>query len=292
MGDLTCTECHNETTLITGKKTAWETSLHGSGTATAYAGTRANCAGCHSGGTFKAMVAAGQLPTEVEDATGEATHQDCRTCHEIHTSYTGADWVLTTTEPVVMYAFEEGTVYDGGEGNLCGRCHQPRRELAEADADGNIEVDSTHWGPHHGPQTAVLLGIGGAGEVEGNPSAHYSMVGDTCVACHLGEGDDHTFAPDVAACQECHSGIEDFDVNGLQTEVAEKLAEVGELLVAKGLWDEEEDHPVVGIYPEAEAQALWNYIFILHEDESTGVHNPTYTKALLDASLEALGGGG
>jgi hypothetical protein len=295
MGDLTCTECHNETTLITGKKTAWETSLHGTGTAAAYAGTRPDCAGCHSGGTFKEMVAAGLLPEEVEDASGEATHQDCRTCHEIHTSYTGADWVLTTTEPVVMYAFEEGTVYDGGEGNLCGRCHQPRRQIAEADADGNIEVTSTHWGPHHGPQTAMLLGIGGGGDVTGNPSAHYSMVGDTCVACHLGEADDHTFAPDVAACQECHSGIEDFDVNGLQTEVAEKLAELGELLIAKGMWEvteEGEEHPVVGVYPAAEAQALWNYIYILHEDESTGVHNPTYTKALLDASLEALGGGG
>jgi hypothetical protein len=115
-------------------------------------------------------------------------------------------------------------------------------------------------------------------------------VEDTCVACHLVEGN-HTFAPDVASCQECHSGIEDFDVNGLQTEVSEKLAEIAELLVAKGMWDEEEDHPVVGFYPAAEAQAMWNYILISHEDESLGVHNPAYTRALLDASLEALGGG-
>ena len=60
-----------------------------------------------------------------------------------------------------MYAF--GETYDGGAGNLCGNCHQPRRAIADADADGNIEITSTHWGPHHGPQTAVLLGIGGAG---------------------------------------------------------------------------------------------------------------------------------
>jgi hypothetical protein len=290
MGDLTCTECHDSTTLITGKKTAWETSLHGSGDSVGYAGGRADCAGCHSGGTFQEMVAAGLLPTEVEDASGEATHQDCRTCHQIHMTWTGEDWALTTNEAVVMYEFEEGTVFDGGQGNLCGRCHQPRHVLHEADADGNIEVDSTHWGPHHGPQTAVLLGIGGAGEVEGSPAAHYSMVEDTCVHCHLVE-DNHTFAPDVAACQECHSGMEGFDDTGLQTEVAEKLAEIGELLVAKGMWDEEEGDPVVGFYPAAETQALWNYILILKEDESFGVHNPAYVRALLDFSLEALGGG-
>jgi hypothetical protein len=234
------------------------------------------------------MVRAGLTPEEVEDASGEATHQDCRTCHQIHVTWTGEDWALETTEPVVLYAFEDVT-YEGGAGNLCGTCHQPRRQIAEADADGNIEVTSTHWGPHHGPQTAVLLGIGGAGEVEGNPASHYSMVEDTCVACHLVEGN-HTFAPDVAACQDCHSGMETFDDTGIQTEVTEQLEQIAGLLVAKGMWDEEEDHPVVGFYPAAEAQAMWNYILISHEDESLGVHNPTYTRALLEWSLEALGG--
>ena len=233
------------------------------------------------------MVAAGVTPAEFEGGDADATHQDCRTCHEIHMTYTGADWALTTTDPVPLYAFEDDT-FDGGEGNLCGNCHQPRRQIDEADADGNIEVTSTHWGPHHGPQTAMLLGIGGGGEVEGSPSAHYSMVEDTCVACHLGEYDNHLFEPDVSACQECHADIEDFDFSGLQTEVTEQLEALAAALVAKGMWDEEEDHPVVGVYPAAEAQALWNYIYISHEDESMGIHNPSYTKALLEASLEAL----
>ena len=284
--DISCTECHNETTLITGKKAAWEQSLHGSGEAAEYAGSRASCTGCHSGGAFVKMVEAGLLPTEVEEGDPNATHQDCRTCHEIHTSYTSEDWALTTDAPVTLFAFED-TIYDGGEGNLCGTCHQPRRQIADADADGNIEVTSTHWGPHHGPQTAVLLGIGGAGEVEGSPSAHATMVEDTCVSCHVGEADNHNFEPQIASCQGCHSGIEDFDVNGLQTEVEGLLSEVEEALVAKGMWDEE-GHPVVGIYPAAEAQALWNYIMLSVEDASSGVHNPAYTKALLEASLEAL----
>ena len=49
-----------------------------------------------------------------------------------------------------------------------------------------------------------------------------------------------------------------------------------------------EDHPVVGKYEEAKGAALWNYILIGAEDASHGVHNPAYTKALLEASLAAF----
>ncbi len=65
------------------------------------------------------------------------------------------------------------------------------------------------------------------------------------------------------------------------------IAQVGDLLVAKGLLDEA-GHPVVGDYPAAESSALWNYIYIVFEDGSLGVHNPGYTKALLEASIAAL----
>ena len=52
-----CMGCHNDTTLITGKQTAWDESGHGTGTAYVR-GTSASCAGCHSGGGFSAMVPA------------------------------------------------------------------------------------------------------------------------------------------------------------------------------------------------------------------------------------------
>ena len=60
-------------------------------------------------------------------------------------------------------------------------------------------------------------------------------------------------------------------------------------LKAKGLLDAEGEM-VVGTYPEAEGGALWNWIYVALEDKSLGVHNPTYTKALLQAGLDALGG--
>jgi hypothetical protein len=231
------------------------------------------------------MLAAGQHPGEVEEGDPNPTRQDCRTCHNIHDTYTGEDWALATTDPVMLYAFQEVT-YDGGTGNLCVNCHQPRRQIDEA-VDGMIEITSTHWGPHHGPQSAMLFGLAGAGGVEGRPSSHATMIEDTCVSCHLGETGSHTFEPELESCLGCHADAEDFDINGTQAEVQELLDELEAALAAKGLLDEEGE-PVVDSFPEAEAAALWNWIFIAHEDGSLGVHNPIYTRALLEESLEAF----
>ena len=89
----------------------------------------------------------------------------------------------------------------------------------------------------------------------------------------------------MSSCDECHA--EDFDLGAAQTEVEALITELGDLLIAKGLLDEA-GHPVVGSYPAAQAEALWNYIFIAIEDGSLGVHNNTYTKALLEAGIAAL----
>ena len=285
--DLSCTECHNDTTLIAGKEAAWSESVHGTGEAFVR-GTSADCAGCHSGGGFSAMVAAGGNPSTVESGDPNPTRQDCRTCHQIHTSYTGDDWALETTDPVELFA-SEGVTFDGGEGNLCANCHQARRGFPAAE-DGMITGISSHWGPHHGPQASMLMGVAGAG-AEGKPSSHATLVENTCVTCHLGEGASHTFEPDVANCQGCHADIEDFDFSGLQTKVQAQLDQIGEALVAEGVLSENtpDGHPTVTEAPENVAIALYNWIYIAHEDKSLGVHNPAYTQALLDASFEALG---
>jgi hypothetical protein len=283
---LSCTECHDGSSLITGKTTAWRESLHGTGEAY-LRGTSRTCAGCHSGGAFQEMVVAGLNPGSVTAGDPEPTRQDCRTCHQLHTSNTVVDWALTTTDPVALFAFEDVT-YDGGKGNLCATCHQPRRGVNEA-VDGQIAITSTHWGPHHGPQSAMLLGIAGAGDVVGGPMVHYTGVEGTCVGCHMGKGANHRFEANVAACQGCHSGAENFDINGTQSEIQALLDELEEGLIGLG-WLDEEGHPTVASIPEAQAAALWNWIYIAHEDKSGGVHNPAYTRALLQAGLAALDG--
>lgn len=289
--DITCTECHNDTSIITGKKAAWEESLHGSGVAFIEEGPRNTCAGCHSGATFSAMIAAGQNFTQVESGDANPTHQDCRTCHQIHTTYTSEDWALETTEPVTFAV--SGLTYDGGNGNLCANCHQARRYLedfASQNTPGSFESTSPRFNPHLSVQGDILLGSGGAG-VEGEPGAHYASVENTCVGCHMGEGDNHMMAPQLTTCQGCHADAENFDVNGAQTAVEERLAELETALLGAGLLTRAEDgtvSTVPGTYDEAQAIALWNYNTI-HEDASRGVHNPNYVNALLDAAFEALG---
>ena len=68
--------------------------------------------------------------------------------------------------------------------------------------------------------------------------------------------------------------------------VAALLVELHDLLEAKHMYHD--GHPVVGVYPAAEAQALWNYILIGVEDNSLGAHNASYTIDLLEASIAAL----
>jgi hypothetical protein len=308
--DLSCAECHNDTNIIDGKATTWASSVHGSGTTTAYAGGNPTCTGCHSGNGFSAAIAAGVDNAAAQDsADPNPSRVDCRACHNIHATYTSDDWALKTVDPVKLVALD--ATYDGGMGNLCANCHQQRTAFPEA-TDGNVSVSSTHWGGHHGPEAALLLGVGGAGGVEGTPSTHYQTVENTCVTCHLG-GDAavHTFTPNVATCQTCHADATSLDVNGAQTEIKDKLDQVEKALIAKGLLAEVKNDglvelvpgfvkdeyelttigveivPVVGEYPEAQAAALWNYLFV-KEDKSLGVHNPPFANALLDAALEAL----
>ncbi len=279
----TCSDCHNDTTLVFSKSAQSALTVHQTGRGWHYAGPRAACTACHSSEGFQAMVATG---TGMEDGKdrADASPPNCRTCHQIHTTYTRADFALRTTDPVILIA--SGETFDRGAGNLCATCHQPRRDIAVE--DGMVNVSSTHWGPHHGPQSAMLLGIGGWG-ADGVPGAHYAIIEEGCPTCHLPDGN-HLLSPSlnqgaITACQACHTSATNFDIGGTQTEVDELIAELEHLLEAKGMWN---DHPVVGIYPEAEAGALWNYIYIAVEDSSHGVHNPVYTKALLEASIEAL----
>jgi hypothetical protein len=282
---LTCTQCHNDTTLISGKETGWSTSVHGSGPAFSTAGTRAACVGCHTGSGFAAAIAAGTNNTAgLETADPNPTRIDCRACHQIHTTYTSKDFALKTIAPVKLIASD--ATYDGGMGNLCANCHQQRTAFPAA-TDGKVTVDSTHWGGHHGPETALLLGVGGA-DVTGTPGPHYK-VENTCVTCHLGgAGTDanHSFVPQVATCVKCHSDATSLDVDGEQTAMTAQLAQVAKALTAKGLLDAK-GVIVVGDYKTEYAAALWNYLLVV-EDKSLGVHNPPYAKALLDAALTNL----
>jgi hypothetical protein len=299
--DLTCTECHNDTTLIVSKEAQFrENSVHGTGESFVR-GEGTDCAGCHGTEGAKAVINAG-LPPHDPSVVGvtNVSPFDCRTCHNIHMTYTSDDWALTGGEAAVVLERTGGT-YDGGAGNLCANCHQVRNAAPTA-TGGNVAVASARFGPHYGIPAPMLLGEGGLGVI-GSPSAHYSGVTDTCVGCHMGEEFNHTYLPKVGRCQACHTDAKDFDINGTQTEIEAMVEELHTLLVDAKLLNPETDlwgiyDPATGKWSapsadapltvtEAVANAMWNYKFVVY-DKSMGVHNSAYTKALLESALEAM----
>lgn len=291
-----CNTCHNNTSLITGKLAQWEESGHGTGTAFIEEGPNKSCAGCHSGGGFSARIAAGLAPNQVTVGDSNPTPQDCRACHQTHNTFTGADWALETIAPVSFYAIT-GQTFDGGEGNLCASCHQPRSKAPVA-VGGTVTGITNRFGPHHGPQSSMMIGTGGAGAAgAGTSAAHYQYVENTCVGCHMGSTRNHTYEPNVTTCKGCHTTATSFDVNGVQTSVQAKSDQLKGLLVAAGQLvctidadGVESCSPPTASHsaPENQAYALYNWIFVAKEDGSKGVHNPGYANALLDQSIAAM----
>ena len=297
--DMSCTECHNDTALISSKKAAWSLEKHGNGAAMAEEYGNKSCAGCHSGNSFSEMIAGGKNFSQLEAGAAEPARQDCRACHQIHTTYTGADWALETSAPVAMVVSK--ATFDGGTGNLCANCHQARRYMANfpaKDAAGTVIPDkyapSIRFNTHLSDQSDIMMGLLDVNAilgVEGKPGAHYTMVENTCVGCHLGEGKNHTFQAQVATCVKCHADAKDLNINGYNFE--EKFQELHDALVAKGLLTKEGvavDKDAAGnqvILDPKPAAALFVY-GALEEDASMGAHNPNYVKALIAASLEAL----
>jgi hypothetical protein len=214
---------------------------------------------------------------------------DCRTCHNIHMTYTSEDWALTGGEkPVVLE--KTGGTFDGGAGNLCANCHQIRNDPPKVE-NGNVQITSSHYGTHVSAQASMLLGEGGLGGVTGGPSAHYKSVTDTCVACHMGAEFSHTYEPEVARCQSCHADAKNFDMNGTQTEIKAMVDELTTIFTSKGMvnedgtWKTSADAPLS--VSEDVANAMWNYNFVV-EDNSMGVHNAAYAKALLQQALDVM----
>jgi hypothetical protein len=296
--DLSCTECHNDAGLVAVKMAGWEVSKHGSGTAMAEEYGNKSCSFCHSGNSFRTALAAGTNFSNQEAGATEPARQDCYTCHQIHSTYTKDDFAIRT-EAAVALVVNKGN-FDGGAGNLCVNCHQARRYMANF-AD---KVDPTKFAPtarfntHYSAQADVMLGgvdVNAALGVEGKASPHMG-VEDTCVGCHMGAGYNHTFKAEaqLATCVKCHADATSVDVNGFPTELAAKVKQLEEALLAKKLIQPGAEGGYAAV-PQKEATALdaktagalFTY-FLYEEDGSEGIHNPGYFTVLVDAALAAL----
>jgi hypothetical protein len=64
----------------------------------------------------------------------------------------------------------------------------------------------------------------------------------------------HEMLPSVAACHSCHTGLQNFNYQGIQTEVKGLVDELKKLLEDRGML--RDDLPEPGTYPGAQAGAL------------------------------------
>lgn len=295
-GTTECASCHNVATSE-AVHASYLYSGHAAGGAVGYAGSRASCAECHSN--------EGYIDYAINGSTNELGYENptpisCTTCHGQHTTFDfendGYDYALRMPGAVVLMTDDSYTINYENASNNCAFCHQPRRTPPVDDGNGMYAVTSSHWGPHHGPQSTFLEGIQGA-EMAGSinypaPATGIHRTGSSCTECHMGEssGDidgEHTWIATSTACTQCHpSGAPD-GVAGLEDDMATLLHE----LEAVGILHEDdmgEVHPVVGEYSIEDAEAAWNYLLIM-EDNSKGTHNPGYVKALMNNSLEVYG---
>jgi len=306
-GEVACIVCHNDDNM-NEIKAQFATSIHGTsmiqytGQPTyIYAGAGENrkaCAICHTHEGFVEWQFTGR--DTLTSALAAPTHITCETCHSGHVSFDfetdGQDYALRAKGPVQLLMFDDPNrqIDFGTESNLCVNCHQPRTSEPTPDDDGNYFISSSHWGPHHGPQSTILEGIGGyevAGSTEyPGTKSHPHRNNAGCTTCHMyefesGEGG-HTFEPSLASCTQCHGEQDNFDVGGVQAEVEELIHELQVLLQSAGAVDAE-GHLVKGTYPIGVAGAAYNYA-MMEDDRSMGVHNPDYIKALLKNSIESL----
>jgi hypothetical protein len=216
----------------------------------------------------------------------------CTTCHNKHSSFDfkndGNDYALRQGFTAVALDTDPSYKMDMGTSNTCVNCHQSR---SLPPTSGDVKL-SSRFGPHHGPQSSLLEGIQGALIVGSTPypapkSAKHRS-GASCVTCHMGKTTDgkngaHTWHPTPNACTTCHTGGAPAAVTGF----AADMATLQGLLVAKGAYNATTNAFTTNTVPIKVAQAAWNYAMLL-EDRSSGVHNPTYAKALLKNSIEAL----
>ncbi len=302
-----CTQCHVDDVLLTARLQQFAMSRHGPGVYTRDSGI---CVNCHSHQGFLARVETGVWAEPTEPIENVAS-MNCRTCHQIHTTYTDQDFAFTRSG-AVEFAVAGETVDLGTAGNLCAGCHQARPSGYEMPViDGlPVTLTSSSFGPHYGGQGDMFAGIGlfDFNSSSGLGGKHFHATDprtNGCPTCHMAPGvysGGHTWAmrdvregrtsANLTGCETCHPGLDTFDRNDVQTLVQALEDSLGTILINMGAmtWDASReryravtDNPV----PANIAAAIWN-LQSVHYDKSKGIHNPPYIKGILEGTITEM----
>lgn len=296
-GAETCSSCHNNNEILLAKEGQWQNSAHASG-ANINRNT-SGCSQCHTSKGFRDFVHDGTLA-----AVTEPTAINCRTCHEIHETYTMDDYKLREQDPVALLVSQQE--YNHGSSNLCVNCHQAR-PISPMPAVGgdDITITNARWSPHYSTAANIFGGVGkGAVEIPGSMnyinSAHTTQVTDGCVTCHMSTpvgylAGGHQMnvkygtSYNYSGCAGCHTNTAGLTttMNTNRTEIQTLLSELETLILSQNLMNANGMFTVPLTLTATQAAAVLNYKLIYY-DRSYGAHNFPYVKALLTNSIEAL----
>jgi hypothetical protein len=259
----TCKECHNPE-VVDAVAVQFELAKHSYGTVAEEEAGNTGCSPCHTQEAFKYMVSHNVPSTFTKGSNGKYANDyvtiasaaigniTCFTCHSsLHTTFEGTDFSpLTTTAPVSMTmwagAKSINLAQDGGMGNLCVKCHQPRPlttsttltdgrvvnydslanyptrifyDNAVGNKAPNQVVPSYRTHVHYGTVGAIYAGVGGV-EFQGMPyESSYHTTHASCEDCHMvdpidgvnGKAGGHTFwaKGNFNGCNatDCHEGM-------------------------------------------------------------------------------------
>jgi len=305
--NATCTECHSNSAVIELKQAQWEESLHATGENAAYA-NRAGCVQCHTSQGFLEYVAEGS--TAAISVPDEPMQINCYTCHEIHKTFTAGDWELTKPGAQTLEVKYAGAdvIWDKGSSNQCAFCHQARAVSPAPVINGSdFAITNSRIGVHHAPMTNFILGKIPF-ELTGTayPSSNPHSTGSGCISCHMSKPygylagghnmgmsyDAHgTETLNTTSCLVCHTSNTAATIvtkyATLKTEVSGKLATLEAQLIAAGIYNSSTALAKTGTFKANAVLAYLNFNAVM-EDKSLGLHNPGYTKALLDNSIAAM----
>ena len=302
---LACSECHNSTGNVPLTAAQWSTSTHAVGENAAYA-NRAGCVQCHTSQGFLEYVAEGSVAAiSIPENPSQIT---CYTCHKIHKTYTASDWGLTKPGAQTLDVKYAGAdvVWDKGSSNQCAFCHQSRPVSPAPVAGGaDFAITSSRIGPHHGPNTNLILGktpFELPGTATPTTNAHSTASG--CITCHMSAPygylagghnmgimyDSHgTETMLKTGCTTCHTNAANLTtaIANLTADVTERMATLEEQLIDAGIYNATTGLANTGTFKANAVLAYLNYNTI-KEDRSNGAHNPEYIRVLLDNSIAAM----
>lgn len=286
-----CGRCHSTDAFVEFARSGTEIG--------AAVSTPLSCGACHGNhasledgiGAPMRMVPSPVVSVAVEGATYDHGGGNlCATCHQARrgaASYYGTEDATYerqfTGDDIAMYQ-AHGAFGPNGSATLVG---DTLFVVFDVPVATHVYTNSTHAGPHHGPQANMF-----AADIGSVPGAPFDRDHHTdCAGCHVQTstvGSGHTFVPDLAMCDECHGDA--LDITAEQEAIMVRYHAVEAALENIGAIHVAEDgvHPMYASLEKAKWDAFWNFM-VLYEDKSEGVHNFSYAKQLLTQAETALG---